>query len=145
MQNQGTAAKGRFSWPVRVYYEDTDAGGVVYYANYLKFFERARTERLRALGFEQDQLRAAEAILFAVKSVRLEYVKPARFNDALRVSAELTEIKRASLSFAQEIHLDVPGGEKLCEAEIRIVCLNDGTFRPAAIPEFLLQRIKDDV
>jgi acyl-CoA thioester hydrolase len=130
----------RFFWPVRVYYEDTDAGGVVYYANYLRFFERARTERLRAIGFEQDALRAEHGVLFAVRSAQADYLKPARFNDSLRVSAEISELRRASLSFHQEIRRD---GELLCEARIRIVCLTDGDLKPTAIPEHLLQRIKD--
>lgn len=134
----------RFVWPVRVYYEDTDAGGVVYYANYLKFFERARTERLRALGYEQDELRTREGILFAVKSVQVEYLKPARFNEALLVTAEVREIKRASLLFAQEIRRGGESGEKLCEASVHIVCLTQGDLRPTAIPDYLLQRIKDD-
>lgn len=135
----------RFFWPVRVYYEDTDAGGVVYYANYLKFFERARTERLRAIGFEQDELRAAEGVLFAVKSVQAEYLKPARFNEQLWVTAEIGELKRASLSFTQEIRRDQPGGDALCTATIRIVCLGSEDMRPAPIPDFLLQRIKDEL
>jgi acyl-CoA thioester hydrolase len=134
----------RFFWPVRVYYEDTDAGGVVYYANYLKFFERARTERLRALGYEQDELRIREGILFAVKSVRVDYLKPARFNEALLVTAEVREIKRASLLFAQEIRRGGASGEKVCEAVVRVVCLTQGDMRPTAIPDYLLQRIKDD-
>lgn len=134
----------RFFWPVRVYYEDTDAGGVVYYANYLKFFERARTERLRTLGFEQDELRARERILFAVKSVQAEYIKPARFNDALLVTAEVSEIRRASLVFSQEVRRAAATGEKLCEAVVRVVCLTDVHMRPTAIPDYLLQRIKDD-
>jgi acyl-CoA thioester hydrolase len=133
-----------FSWPVRVYYEDTDAGGVVYYANYLKFFERARTERLRALGFEQDELRTQEGVLFAVKSIQADYLKPARFNELLLVTAEVREIKRASLLFAQEVRRSGELGEKLCEAIVRIVCLNDSDLRPMAIPDYLLQRIKDD-
>jgi acyl-CoA thioester hydrolase len=134
----------RFFWPVRVYYEDTDAGGVVYYANYLKFFERARTERLRALGYEQDELRIREGILFAVKSVRVDYLKPARFNEALLVTAEVREIKRASLLFAQEIRRGGASGEKVCEAVVRVACLTQGDMRPTAIPDYLLQRIKDD-
>ena len=140
MQNQET----RFFWPVRVYYEDTDAGGVVYYANYLKFFERARTERLRMLGFQQDVLRATEGVIFAVKSVQVEYMKPARFNDALWVTADISEIKRASLSFHQEIRREAAQGDKLCEAQVRVVCLTDTELRPTAIPDLLLQRIKDD-
>lgn len=130
----------RFFWPVRVYYEDTDAGGVVYYANYLRFFERARTERLRAIGFEQDVLRERSGVLFAVRTVQAEYLKPARFNDALRVSAEVSELRRASLSFNQQI---LRGDELLCEARVRIVCLTDGALKPTAIPDDLMQRIKD--
>lgn len=131
-----------FFWPVRVYYEDTDAGGVVYYANYLRFFERARTERLRVLGFEQDRLRAEAGVLFAVRSAHVNYLKPARFNDLLKVSAEISELRRASLRFHQWI---LRGEERLCEADIDIVCLTDETLRPTAIPDFLLQRIKDVV
>ncbi len=134
----------RFFWPVRVYYEDTDAGGVVYYANYLKFFERARTERLRAIGFEQDELRASDGVLFAVKSVRVEYLKPAKFNDQLWVTADIAELKRASLTFTQEIRRNDPCGERLCEASIRIACLTADGLRPAPIPDYLLQRIKDE-
>ena len=135
--------KTPFSWPVRVYYEDTDAGGVVYYANYLKFFERARSERLRALGFEQDEIRATCGVLFAVRSAQIEYLRPARFNDALQVSAEVVELKRASLSFVQEIRRDRPDGELLCQAAIRIVCLSADGLRPAPIPGFLLECIRN--
>lgn len=134
--------KSPFFWPVRVYYEDTDAGGVVYHANYLKFFERARTERLRALELEQDEIRANFGVIFAVKSAQLEYIKSARFNDALFVSAEVAELKRASLTFKQEIRRGSPEGELLCEATIRIACLTDGGLRPAAIPGVFLERIK---
>lgn len=131
-----------FFWPVRVYYEDTDAAGVVYYANYLRFFERARTERLRVLGFEQDRLRVETGVLFAVRSAHVNYLKPARFNDLLKVSAEIGELRRASLRFHQWI---LRGEERLCEADIDIVCLTDATLRPTAIPAFLLQRIKNVV
>ena len=92
-----------FGWPVRVYYEDTDAGGVVYYANYLRFLERARTEWLRALGFEQDALARDAGVIFAVRRVEVDYLKPARFNDALTVHARIAERGRASLVFAQEV------------------------------------------
>ncbi|NJD06598.1 MAG: tol-pal system-associated acyl-CoA thioesterase [Methylococcaceae bacterium] len=128
-----------FFWPVRVYYEDTDAGGVVYYANYLKFFERARTERLRALGFEQDAIRSDFGLVFAVRSVQADYLKPARFNDALEVTAAMKDLRRASVTFDQAIHR---GGEILCTAQVRIVCLSVDGFRPAAIPDHLLERIK---
>jgi len=80
-----------FTWPVRIYYEDTDAGGVVYYANYLKFFERARTEMLRAEGFEQDQLLQNEGVLFVVRSVQVDYLTPARFNEQLQVDCQVAE------------------------------------------------------
>ena len=89
-----------FYWPVRVYYEDTDAGGVVFYANYLKFFERARTEMLRALGFEQDELIANNGIIFAVRSIEVDYLRPALFNDQIIVSAEVVQAKKVSVSFA---------------------------------------------
>ncbi|HLF97684.1 MAG TPA: tol-pal system-associated acyl-CoA thioesterase [Methylococcaceae bacterium] len=132
-----------FSWQVRVYYEDTDAGGVVYYANYLKFFERARTEYLRALGFEQDALRASYGILFAVKSVAVDYRAPARFNDLLWVSAELTEFRRASFSFAQALGR-VGESEALCTAAVRIACLDAVSFRPRPMPDQLSDYIKHE-
>jgi acyl-CoA thioester hydrolase len=132
-----------FRWPVRVYYEDTDAGGVVYHANYVKYFERARTERLRALGFELDELRNHAGIIFAVRSMQVEYLRPARFNDALSVSAEIVQIKSASLTFEQAI---IRGPDEiLCEAAVRVVCLRADAFRPAAIPDFLLHSLKNDI
>lgn len=126
----------RFFWPVRVYYEDTDSGGVVYYANYLKFMERARTERLRSAGFEQDQLLQDQGILFAVHSVQVDFKRPATFNDALEVSAEISEQRRASLTFFQEIRR---AGEKdvLCSGHIRIVCVDAQSFKAIAIPDFI--------
>lgn len=129
---------------MRVYYEDTDAGGVVYHANYLRFFERARTERLRALGFEQDDLREHHGIVFAVRSADLHFIQPARFNDALWVTAEVGELKRVSLIFEQHIHRGGGSGELLCKARIRIACLAAATFSPCPIPDHLLQRIQDD-
>jgi acyl-CoA thioester hydrolase len=128
-----------FVWPVRVYYEDTDAGGVVYYANYLKFMERARTEWLRTLGFEQDRLRQDLGVLFAVRSAQAEYLKPARLNDALLVSAELVEARPASFGFAQRVMRE---GVTLCEGRVRIVCLAADSFRPRAVPEALLERVR---
>jgi acyl-CoA thioester hydrolase len=132
-----------FSWEVRVYYEDTDVGGVVYYANYLKFFERARTEYLRALGFEQDELRARYGILFAVKSIAVDYRAPARFNDSLWVSVQPTEFRRASLSFLQAIGR-VGESEALCAATVRIACLDGVTFRPRPMPDQLLDYIQHE-
>ena len=92
-----------FFWPVRVYYEDTDAGGVVFYANYLKFYERARTEMLRAMGYEQDELLINPGIIFVVRSIQVDYLQSARFNDLIQVSAEVSLVKPASLVFEQMI------------------------------------------
>jgi len=130
-----------FHWPVRVYYEDTDAGGVVFYANYLKFFERARTEMLRNMGFEQDQLISEQKIIFVVRAVQLDYIKPARFNDALEVSAEVTLAKKVTLNFEQVV---TRGDEVLCKGNIRIACLDAETMRPKSIPDTLLQQLKHD-
>ncbi|HFD79533.1 MAG TPA: tol-pal system-associated acyl-CoA thioesterase [Gammaproteobacteria bacterium] len=126
----------QFWWPVRVYYEDTDSGGVVYYANYLKFMERARTERLRGLGFEQDALCRDHGILFAVHSLELAFRRPARFNDRLEVSAELRDSRRASLGFHQEIRRS---GESdiLCSGQVRIACVDARSFKPRSIPDFI--------
>jgi len=127
-----------FHWPVRVYYEDTDAGGVVFYANYLKFFERARTEMLRDMGFEQDQLIAEQNVIFVVRAVQVDYLTPARFNESLDVSAEVTQAKKVSLNFEQTITRD---GEMLCKGNIRIACLDAKTMKPKAIPGNLLEKL----
>ena len=129
-----------FLWPVRVYYEDTDAGGVVYYANYLKFMERARTEWLRTLGFEQDELIAQHNVLFAVRRVMIDYRQPARFNEKLVVSAHVAEAGRASLTFAQAIHREADN-VLLCDGEVKIASLDALTFRPRAIPGELQQKL----
>lgn len=129
-----------FSWPVRVYYEDTDAGGVVFYANYLKFFERARTEMLRAMGYEQDELASNEGIIFVVRSVQVDYLNPARFNEQLQVSAKVSLAKKASLTFEQFV---TRGDDVLCKGIIRIACLDAQTMRPKAIPEILFRAIKE--
>lgn len=127
-----------FSWPVRVYYEDTDAGGVVFYANYLKFFERARTEMLRAIGFEQDELIAKNGIIFVVTSIQVDYLRPARFNEQLQVSAKVVLVKKASLVFEQII---TRGNDVLCKGNVKIACLDAHTMRPKAIPETLFTAI----
>ena len=129
-----------FVWPVRVYYEDTDAGGVVYYANYLKFMERARTEWLRQLGFEQDTLRQQQGVLFIVHHATLDYLKPARFNDLLDVSVRIRRRKRASLELAQEVTRQP--GEVLCAAVIRIVCVDAVDLRPCPIPDDVIKEIQ---
>jgi acyl-CoA thioester hydrolase len=130
-----------FTWPIRVYYEDTDAGGVVFYANYLKFFERARTEMLRSLGHEQDALIAGYGTIFVVRSVQVDYLKPARFNELLIASAKIIEAKKASLVFEQEI---TRGNKVLCKGIIRIACLDANTMTPKAIPQHLLEPLKNE-
>lgn len=127
---------GKFVWPVRVYYEDTDSGGVVYYANYLKFMERARTEWLRERGFEQDALLRDQQLLFAVRSVSIEYHRPARFNDLLAVVSRMVEARGATLVFEQTIERD-PGAQVLCAARVRIACIDAQTFRARRIPRQL--------
>jgi acyl-CoA thioester hydrolase len=126
-----------FILPVRVYYEDTDAGGVVYHSNYLNFFERARTEMLRDLGFEQNELRAQLGIIFAVKNMQIDYLRPAKFDDLLAVSATISQTKKASLIFEQTIQRDEV---TLCIANCKIACLNADKLTPTAIPDFLLQQ-----
>ena len=130
-----------FNWPVRVYYEDTDAGGVVFYANYLKFYERARTEMLRDMGFEQDELISQKAVIFVVRSVQLDYLKPAKFNNMLNVTAQLSLVKSASLTFEQTISC---GDELLNKAVIRIACLDSTSMRPKLIPDILKQALSHD-
>ena len=127
-----------FKWPVRVYYEDTDAGGVVFYANYLKFFERARTEMLRSHGFEQDQLIAQDNVIFVVRSLTIDYLKPARFNEQIFVTAKIIENKKTSLIFEQTItrHNDV-----LCSGNVRIACLDAQSMRPKPIPVAILEQL----
>jgi 4-hydroxybenzoyl-CoA thioesterase len=130
-QNEGQP----FTHRCRVYYEDTDAGGVVYYVNYLKFMERARTERLRALGFAQSQL-AEEGLLFVVHSVEARYLAPARLDDELEISAEVMELKRASLVFRQQVRRS-RDALVLCEGRVTVACVRADSFKPRAIPEAL--------
>lgn len=133
-----------FCWPVRVYYEDTDSGGVVYYANYLRFMERARSEWLRSLGVEQDLLIEQEGVLFAVRHVDLDYLKPARFNDQLEVTSRVIEFGRASLSFEQTIsRMDAETNIELCRGQVKIACLGAESFRPRPLPEFLRTILKN--
>jgi acyl-CoA thioester hydrolase len=129
----------RFSWPTRVYWEDTDAGGVVYHAQYLAFLERARTEWLRARGYGQEMLREAHDLVFAVRAMRIDFRRPARLDDALEVTVGLRQCRRASLVLAQSIHR---GGELLLDAEVRVAALSAGSFRPRAIPDVLYEELK---
>ncbi len=131
-----------YVWQTRVYYEDTDAGGVVYYANYLKFMERARTEWLRSLGVEQDTLVKELNVLFAVRSVSIDYKKPARFNDALTVTVVPNALKPASISFKQDIYKQGIEANLLTTSEVNVVCLNAEDFLPNPIPKNLYQIIQ---
>jgi acyl-CoA thioester hydrolase len=131
-----------FAWPARIYWEDTDAGGVVYYANYLKFLERARTEWLRSIGIEQGELAKARGLLFAVVHVDASYRRPARYDDLLQVTCGIKEHTRTSVTFAQEIYRGAIGGELLLSGTIRVACLDAATFRPRPIPDFLLKEMQ---
>jgi len=122
------------SWRVRVYWEDTDGGGVVYYANYLKFMERARTEWLRQLGHSQAELAEQFGFVFAVVEVKVNYRRPARLDDELTVSCLPVPEGRASLRFKQVIR---KGEDTLADGEVRVACVDAKTFRPRALPDFI--------
>ena len=130
-----------FIWQARVYYEDTDSGGVVYYANYLKFLERARTEWLRTFGIQQDTLAKQDGLIFAVRSVQLEYVKPAKFNDLLDISVAISQAGKASLTFDQTVRQADGEKQLLCSGKVKIACLTADTLRPKAIPEKISREI----
>ena len=131
-----------FNWPVRVYYEDTDSGGVVYYANYLRFMERARTEWLRHLGIEQDELRDRENVLFVVRRVEVDYLKPAYFNDELDVTVSLVQQGRASITLDQTVTRQT--ADVVCNGRVKIACVDAVTLRPHALPECLLLEMMRD-
>ena len=130
-----------FRWPVRIYWEDTDAAGIVFYANYLRFFERARTEWLRSLGFEQEALRASAGLGFVVTDTALHYRQPARLDDLLEVTVGVGHVGPASMTVAQQA---TRAGRLLAEGTIRVGCVDLGTFRPRRIPEDILARIRED-
>ncbi|HSV53166.1 MAG TPA: tol-pal system-associated acyl-CoA thioesterase [Burkholderiaceae bacterium] len=136
-----------YAFPVRVYWEDTDAGGIVFYANYLKFFERARTEWLRSLGVEQRQLKEASGGMFVVRETQVKYHRPARLDDQLLVTAALQEIGGASMTITQQALLkseqDAGPGLLLCEGSIRIGWVDSATLRPARIPSTILERLNN--
>ena len=133
-------ARPPFSHAQRVYWEDTDAGGVVFYANYLKFFERARTEWLRALGVGQQQLRDETGAIFVVGETRVRYLRPARLDDALEITVILQQRGKASMDLRQQALRD---GELLAEGEIRIGCVDAASFRPRRMPATLLERLPE--
>lgn len=133
-----------FAWPLRVYWEDTDAGGIVFYANYLKFFERARTEWLRALGVNQQRLRESTGGIFVAVAASLRYLGPARLDDQLRVTAELQQAGSASMEIRQAAWLATPGtaAALLCDGTIRIGWVDAATFKPARIPAFIREKFQ---
>lgn len=130
---------GEFDWPIRVYYEDTDSGNVVYHSQYLNFMERARTEWLRSLGFEQDELVMQQNCIFAVHSMEIKFKYPARFNDALIVRSQLFDTSGTSLSFSQKVFCEK---KLICEAKVRVACLDSNRFRPMPIPSFIMEELK---
>ena len=126
-----------FSHPVRIYWEDTDAGGVVYHAQYVAFLERARSEWMRAQGYGQERLRTQHGVLFAVRAMQLDFLKPARLDDALEVTASLHQCRRASVVFSQTIRR---GDDLLLTAQVRVAALGLD-FRPRPIPEPLYDEL----
>ena len=120
-----------FSWPIRVYYEDTDAAGIVYHANYLRFMERARTEWLTRIGYEQDKLGADAGIAFVVRRISIDYLRPARFNDEIAVVSRVLRHGRASLEFEQRV---VAADELLSLATVKVGCVQVYSMRPTAMP-----------
>lgn len=130
-----------FAWPLRVYYEDTDAGGVVYHAQYLKFLERARTEWLRAHEIEQNELAQAEGIVFVVTRAELSYLRPARFNDALNVTVHLLSRRAGRMRFEQNIVRVGAPDEPLLAALVEVGCVDRRRFRGRRIPEIILKKL----
>src|SRR5574343_498271 len=128
-----------FTIPVRVYYEDTDAGGVVYYANYLKFFERCRTEWMRFAGHDQSALAAEAGIGFVARKASCEYLKPARLDDELSVGLEVEKLTRVRVVFRQHVRR---GGEELVTGAVEIACVSSTDMRPAPIPDFLYEKLE---
>lgn len=124
-----------FDWPVQVYWEDTDAGGVVYHSQYLNFMERARTEFLRSLGLVQTTLRDDLSILFVVRDIQIRFKKPAKFDDVLNVNTQLLKVGRSLLEFEQNIYR---GDEHLIAAKVDVVCIGADSFKPVSIPNKML-------
>lgn len=140
--NKTALNRGLFVWPIRVYYEDTDSGGVVYHANYLNFMERARTEWLRALGFEQTELKTALGIIFVVHSMTLSFKSPAHFNDMLAVKSQCIKMGHGSMEFLQTI---TRNEQVLLEATVKLACVETVNFRPTGIPNAVKQAISTTI
>lgn len=134
--------KGEFSLPIRVYIEDTDAGGIVYYVNYLKFMERARTEMMRALGFDKAAF-GGDGHLMVVHSATVNYRKPARLDDELRVSAKVIQCRRSYLVFHQQVWRQ-GSDELLCEGEVKVACVDGATMKPKAMPKAINEALNID-
>ena len=131
-----------FRWPQRVYYEDTDTGGVVYYANYLKFFERARSEWLRSAGIVQQVLTEQEHVMFVVKNAAIDYHLPAKLDDQLEISVRVEKLGKASVNFYQEAwRQNKDARELLCHGRIRVGCVHTVSLRPTPIPTAVLEKI----
>jgi acyl-CoA thioester hydrolase len=130
-----------FEWPLRVYYEDTDAQGVVYYANYFRFMERARTEWLRALGVDQVALMGQERRIFVVTETKAEFIVPARFNDEIIVTARLARLTRATFDIEQNVYRDSLDGTLLLKGSVRAAYLDADTLRPKRVPASLFEGI----
>ena len=130
--------RGIFIWPVRVYYEDTDSGGVVYYANYLKYLERARTEWLRSWGFELTDLLRSYGVVFVVRAITLNYLKPALFNDMLEVTVELKENGGSQIVLAQSVYRKHAA---LVEARVRLACVKSSSFKPVKMPAAMIEKL----
>ncbi len=133
------ASRAAFTLPVRVYWEDTDAGGVVYYANYLKFCERARTEWLRRLGIDQQHLADTAGLLFVVSAAEVRYLRPARLDDALLIDVAIGKTGGASLEFLQTVRRDDAPGTLLAEARFVVACVQAGSMRPRRLPDAVLR------
>lgn len=129
----------RFPLPVRIYYEDTDAGGVVYYANYLRYMERARNDWLRSLGYDLSRLVEEQGLVFVVRRASLEYLAPGRLDDLLTVTAAIEKIGRASLDFRQQV---LRAGDLLVDARLTLVTVDAGSLKPCRLPDFLTNDIK---
>lgn len=128
-----------FTLPVRIYYQDTDAGGVVYHASYVNFMERARTEWLRSFGYSSAELMKVLGVMFVVRSLKLDYLKPALLDDLLTVSAQLKDIGRSRVTLHQTMSR---GDEKLVDAEIHLVCVSVENFKPVSVPDVLRDQWK---
>jgi acyl-CoA thioester hydrolase len=128
-----------FTWTVRVYYEDTDAGGIVYYANYLKFFERARTEWLRSLGIDQQALRDQHGAIFVVRNANVDYVASARLDDEVKLTLNVEKLGRASVQFTQQAWR---GDTLLSSADVKVGCIDAVTMRPRSLPDLAAAKMR---